>query len=592
MSVVRRDKRKFRRLRPRRVGAGVVALLALGTGAGCSQSLLRPDSGPGLAAESLGLVDAAIPSRKIAWVGADGRHDLPYPAVLPSREPANLNVGLATAVSASGTTWNGWKVPAAKSPAAVAASTPPVGAPSELPDMRVATITIPLPVVRRAGVDPEVETLLAASRETRIAPPLTHRVIRPEAALACAPQPPVVPLEAPVAATASPREPGVMTLPTTSVVETPAPIPEFSSSQAPPADVVELEKTIVVETRSVAEPGAEPEAPAEPSVVVAESKAPPVGEPVAPVPAPGPLPAPTTLPLDATTAVKVSQVDEARPAKEPGVPSPPEPKSPAVIVAPVDLPVETVAGTSEKAPEPESLEAKSTADSPVPPPAEIDPLTAASETSGIPLPKKTAEEETVPAILSEPVTEPFKQAPVAGASPGTTIPMPFPIASRIPEDLAPLPVESTIPTPNPAESPEPDPSATVSSTTDIPMPVPFDGPKVDSPNYPTTDIPMPVTVESRKADPLAETSRETQIPMPVPVETSKDEAPAEVTPPEQIPMPIPVATPAGDPVAEASRETKIPMPVPVAKPLAVLNPQVEASRTTQIPLPIPPDRKP
>ena len=103
MSVVRRDKRTFRRVRSRPVGAGMIALLALGTGGGCGQSFLRPDGGPGLAAESLGLVDAAIPSRKVAWVGADGRRDMPIPVALPSREPDKLNGGLVTAVTATGT---------------------------------------------------------------------------------------------------------------------------------------------------------------------------------------------------------------------------------------------------------------------------------------------------------------------------------------------------------------------------------------------------------------------------------------------------------------------------------------------------------
>ena len=61
MAVVSRNGRPNRTNVTRGARTGVVALLALGAGVGCGQAMLRPQSGPGLAAQALGLADDVIP---------------------------------------------------------------------------------------------------------------------------------------------------------------------------------------------------------------------------------------------------------------------------------------------------------------------------------------------------------------------------------------------------------------------------------------------------------------------------------------------------------------------------------------------------
>lgn len=85
MTVVRRDRRPRRPRRTRGARTGMIALLALSAGAGCGQSLLRPNGGPGRAAESLGLAAEPIPGRKVTWVDPG---QLPTVGAGPGRKPA------------------------------------------------------------------------------------------------------------------------------------------------------------------------------------------------------------------------------------------------------------------------------------------------------------------------------------------------------------------------------------------------------------------------------------------------------------------------------------------------------------------------
>ena len=486
MSVVRRDKRTVRRVGPRRVGTGMVALLALGTGAGCGQSLLRPNAGPGIAAESLGQADMAIPSRRLAWVGSDGRRDLPLTAALPPREPDQLNVGLEPAVVASATTWNGWKVPSSK-PRASEPSAPPAGMPvlevSEPVAAASPASAIPMPSTRLAGNDTEVETLLAASRDTKIAPPLTHRVARLGMQVAQAPTPAPITfvdvLSAPVAEPSTPK------------VEMEPPVPSSATVAAlvdSPANAGAVKSSNPESTTFATAPLAE----------------------TSPEPAP---PAPAPVKVEMPRAVTVTQAEPPvadRDADKPVAMAPldPTPKPEFVTSAPVEA-----AMSGLPAVEPQAA-------TPIPPPAQIDPLALAAESTGIPLPKRPEDVDLSQVSASEPTAPALVEETVADVSQSTDIPMPIPVKTAMPAPS--VPEITSIPMPNP-------PSTLDYGTTNIPMPVPR------------------VTVPSE--DPVAAASRTTNIPMPVPV-----------------------ATPKEDPLSEASRTTNIPMPVPVSKPASIRDP--------------------
>ncbi len=75
MAVGRREVRlnRSKRVRGGNARTGVLALLALGAGTGCGQSLLRPPAGPGLASQSLGLAAEPVPNRLLVWEDLDQR---------------------------------------------------------------------------------------------------------------------------------------------------------------------------------------------------------------------------------------------------------------------------------------------------------------------------------------------------------------------------------------------------------------------------------------------------------------------------------------------------------------------------------------
>src|SRR4051812_22157160 len=139
MTVERRDNRSNRRraLWGARARTGVVALMGLGTGAGCGQAYLRPEAGQGRAVPGLAWGKGEpVPGRGHAW----GDPALQRTAASPARRDTSVSLGLSEAphpVSqmATGplfytpTVWNGWKVPATKpGEALAAASGRPAGA--------------------------------------------------------------------------------------------------------------------------------------------------------------------------------------------------------------------------------------------------------------------------------------------------------------------------------------------------------------------------------------------------------------------------------------------------------------------------------
>ena len=552
MSVVRRDKGTVRRVGPRRVGTGMVALLALGTGAGCGQSLLRSNVGPGIAAESLGQADMATPSRRLAWVGPDGRRDLPLTAALPPREPDRLNAGLEPAIVASATTWNGWKVPLSKGrasePAALASGIPLMEV-SEPVAASPSGSAIPMPSTRLAGNDAEIERLLAASRDTKIAPPLKRRVAKPEIMVAQAPAPPLITVVDVLPAPASE--------PSTPKVEREERVPSSAAV------------AVIVDSRSDAE-AVKSSAPSEPAGTT------PVTAPLAETsPQPAPT-APAPVQVEMPRSVTVTQAEPPvadRDTDKPVAMAPLDPALKPVIVA--SAPVEAPTG-GLPADEPQAT-------TPIPQPSEIDALALAAESTRIPLPKRPEDADVSTVSASEPTADALVEETVADANRPTDIPMPVYFKTMMPAPS--VPEKTSIPMPNPpvtvdfrstnipmpmprVTAPEEDPAAAASRTTNIPMPnrpYPLSANAPLNVDYGTTNIPMPIPPETAtEEDPVASASRATNIPMPIPVAAATDDA-----------------------LSEASRTTNIPMPVRVSKPESVVDSLIEASRSTKIPLPIP-----
>ena len=555
MPVERCDKRTIRQSDPRRVGAGLVALLALGAGgAGCGQPFLRPKDGAALATESLGQADTAIPSRKIAWVGSDGRREIASAGSYPSREPERLNEGLASNLVASDSTWNGWKVPASKKETEFAASPSPrdpvvVAAPIELaesPKPARSQASIPLPAFKRGSDDAGVEALLAASRASRIAPPLNHPVVKPSS-------------------------PQVVSAPfVTKSTET-------NELTTLPKAALDLEK---VERESSTAKASFIEGPAVASV-----------EKI------------TSSESSSRSISALTDVAETKPETIPQAPVETVASTPSV--APVTIPLEVIEKVTELTSTLENSAGSVPLSSPIPPPSDV------AETTAIPAPGQAIEVLPSPVLMTATAPPAPVEAPMAVDPPATQIPMPVPIqvpvtatvvaeqpATDIPMPVPPSqasitmqtppePTVTKIPMPVSIPSSQGDPVELASRSTNIPMPVPVamkaEDPVVAAPR--TTNIPMPVSVTRLAEDHVVAASRTTNIPMPVSVTRLAEDPGAAASRTTNIPLPVPVAMPAGDPVMAVSRSTNIPMPVTRPAPVAVDDPLAAASRSAQIPLP-------
>ncbi|MGE3822210.1 MAG: hypothetical protein AB7I30_22580, partial [Isosphaeraceae bacterium] len=222
MAVERRDM-YGKRKRPRgawRARTGVVALLTLGAGSGCTQALVRPEGGPGLVSARPG-ADAALglggdPGviRTGMWTAAllgEKGTALTEPVGLDASNETAVKVATSTGLYANrdeyqperfyaATVWNGWKVPAVKpesAPRALATKPREVtSTDSKSPNRGVGSSAsgassasdallaasreakIALPRTLKPGTSDGDERLLAASRDTKIAPPLRRQSVQ------------------------------------------------------------------------------------------------------------------------------------------------------------------------------------------------------------------------------------------------------------------------------------------------------------------------------------------------------------------------------------------------------------------------------
>lgn len=207
MTAERRNGRPNRPRNYRGLRTGVMALLALSSGVGCGQSMLRSGGGPGLAAESLGLTSEPIPSRNLTWSesGPEGVPNRPGSGTI-SGVLASANGGATvgadllsvapTAINADPSVYDrmksdGWKQPSSK-PATAVASKPATARPdvasSEIEAMpatvpvapRVATVAAPA----RPASEPEtgLKGLMEACKATKIAPPVSFASLAKPAA--------------------------------------------------------------------------------------------------------------------------------------------------------------------------------------------------------------------------------------------------------------------------------------------------------------------------------------------------------------------------------------------------------------------------
>ena len=503
MTGRRRDKSPNRPRTDRTARVGMVALLTLGAGAGCTQSLTRPPTGPSPSPQSAAATEPAAPDRPgaladrqaaaRAQTGSAGAllrpvsvpkvvtevpgYTAPDGRVYPLEGPDAMTPDPRyQAWLTPGKTWNGWKIPASPRPAAadvIAAGTPVPGSP-------------PAPVGPNVG---ERQALLDASSRLGIAPPTDG------------PAPP-----------------------TLADADRPAPAPSTPAAELPP--------------------------PAEPLADSAPAEAPAVAS--APVPA-ATVGAPEPQPVAAPAPVPAAVAEVPPPAVEPSpVPTPAEP---AAIPFPVEPALTLAPETSAPAPvEPKVDPTTLPAASPVPEPVSVpDPIPVPAPAS------PTAPEAAPPAGLDLP--SPAEALPVPAPTPAE-LPSPVEpvtVPSPSPSPVAPEPILVPHPLPTaPAESRTPAPSGDLleaSGASGIPLPnttapsAPLEAPpSLDDPialpndpgalNLPPATTPAPVPAPKPAGDPLRAAARSTSIPLPK----------------------RPGAGP--DPLVEASLKTDIPLPTP------------------------------
>ena len=209
MAVECRNGRPNRTRAKRAARTGVVALLALGAGVGCGQTMLRPGAGPGLAAQSLGQVNADIPGRRLSWEepgpasGRPARGAKAGPTALAGLKPvgpvsldgmtAGPSPSLATfdGSTYARTTWNGWKLP---EPKLFGAAAGPVLASSGGGGGTRTAAPKPASPAATAATAPGFrlvdDSLLEACRTAKIAPPTRRVAVRSATGAAGAPAPP------------------------------------------------------------------------------------------------------------------------------------------------------------------------------------------------------------------------------------------------------------------------------------------------------------------------------------------------------------------------------------------------------------------
>ena len=546
MTVVRRDGRPNRpqRLRVRGARTGMLALVALGAGAGCGQTMLRPQGGPGLAAASLGRAPEPVPGRVLVWNGLDQRiHDS---AAAPGRSadvsvatrnlfgtaisPAKLNAGLTNEgftrilTASSPTTWNGWKLPPPRGPKASSASAAiaSAGLPAPIPrpsataggrDPLLAACTRtkiapPKPIVGGSAID---ETLLSASKTTKIALPR-----RPSGAsatesgsgleglmAACKAtkiSPPLLKPRAPIrVARVAPPAPSLTPAPIPSSARPIAPKPIASVSKEPAISPVEASKD------AAALPSlAEPATPREPAVVVDSPAAPLV-----------PAPALTLVDRPSPTATAPESIPEPLPLPLP---------EPTRMPIPVPEPGAAVNESTEPTRKP-SLERTSEPVAAAPPAPRGEPLVPAEPTA-LTL-SEPADKSTTRSVAPTPAQTPASAAPpaetvvVPNLSP-TSLPVPAKIeASRV-TNIS-LPHQADAPADKPAEvkvaestTQQDDALVAASQKTKIELSHPLPGPSAPSAGA------VDALMDESSDELLKSASIETQIPLPVPVTTQAD----------------------------------------------------------------------
>jgi hypothetical protein len=581
MAVGRREVRPNRekRVRGRSTRTGMLALLALGTGAGCGQSLLRPQPGTGLVSQTLGLVAEPMPNRLLAWddpgervrisAEAPGRPasvalagNILGSSVSPDRlngspmsprfdRPTNL---AGTPGAATSLTWNGWKLPDPRGPeaSAAAAAIASAGLPALVPvparsgitrlSTNIPGTTIPMPqrVVAGTAVD---DRLLAASRDAKIAPPM--RRVAPTGSESGSG------LESLIAACRETKiAPPVVRPRPTVAAPAPAPPREVARIQPPPqpavveaAPVILPAQPAVVEAAPVTIPAPTPKADVIPPAVIAAAAAPaPVTTPepeTSPIPMPTPIPTTPQPVEEAVVEAQVAPAQKSSPSAEPTAgpvgSAPPAPGDEPT--KPVDLPDLLSNGAADRGTTPSVVPAP--AETPVaaaPPDGATDPaLLAASRDNGIELPQPAdpaptapPDEPSEPSLLAASresgIELPQRSDPAPTAPPEGTTDSTLAAASResgieLPQrqDAAPItPPEGTIAPGLVAASRE--------SGIELPQ-------RPDEPALPTT-LSVPATT-----DPLKAAAEESQIPLPVPVAVQQADALIEASKDAKIPPP-------------------------------------------------------
>ena len=291
MTEVCRSGRPNRPKGMRSARTGVVALLALSAGAGCGQTMLRPATGPGLAAQALGQVNEDVPGRQLGWNdpgqlsarealvakgGGSAKTGLPpagpisLDGVTAGPPPSPMIVTFDGSTFAR-TTWNGWKLPGPRpfgTPGgpmiASANGNDPVGVAS-----RLTKIEAPRPIAAAPGIRLVDESLLAACRVSKIAPPMRRVAARPAGAAVAA----VDGLAAACRESkiAPPHPKMVAAPPATALAQVTTKKEEEKEKEQ------EKEKAVVVTETPAREVVKEPEASPAPEVKVAEAPAPAPG---------------------------------------------------------------------------------------------------------------------------------------------------------------------------------------------------------------------------------------------------------------------------------------------------------------------------